>query len=458
MGNFNYIKSSLIAIPVLLMLVVLFQDFVQQYHPGVAIFDWWSESESFVFRFGQFLVITTAAWFFMKLTFPKAHGFLANLRDYFDSFDNQTKVKSSLWIWTVLLISFIMLLTGCVPAMAATCSDDTRAKLVNQLNGQIGVREATNNNDGPEVEAYLAATGLGQGHPWCAAFVAWNLDKLDIDNPQSAWSPHYAKKADTKWTPKQGGADPEPGDVFTLWYSHLKRVGHVGFIKGSTDRYFITVEGNTNDDGSRVGVGVFSLKRDKRKIYKVTDYITNHCNHEPHNKNIVDPMDHSRDLGTDKLQGTEEIGRKGNQPRNSETGTGGNIEATHDHRECRQCSDQESACDYRPARQAAIGSGDIEKQPRQCESFDQGWRTDRAIGLWCIGKRNLCQGSADQTAAIQGNIQRNGQGIHQSQSSTMGMVGDACWPIGHSCMGDQIHLVYTKIHSTNLEITWHFHA
>jgi len=53
-----------------------------------------------------------------------------------------------------------------------------------------------------------------------------------------------------------------------------KRIAHVGFIHAQEGDYYITVEGNTNQAGSREGDGVYKKRRPKRTIYKVADYIT----------------------------------------------------------------------------------------------------------------------------------------------------------------------------------------
>jgi hypothetical protein len=42
---------------------------------------------------------------------------------------------------------------------------------------KIGVREATGNNDGPEVEEFLSGD---KGLPWCAAFLLW-CNKMSLD-------------------------------------------------------------------------------------------------------------------------------------------------------------------------------------------------------------------------------------------------------------------------------------
>jgi hypothetical protein len=148
-----------------------------------------------------------------------------------------------------------------------------RDELVKTYRKHIGVRELTGNNDGKEVEAFLASTGLGKGYAWCAAFVTYCHIENGIAIPQkaSAWSP--------SWFPKQRLIDPEnslPGDVFGIYYTNLKRIGHVGFIDetwNNDSSNIITVEGNTNGDGSREGDGVYRKRRSKKQIKSVSRWI-----------------------------------------------------------------------------------------------------------------------------------------------------------------------------------------
>ena len=55
---------------------------------------------------------------------------------------------------------------------------------------------------------------------------------------------------------------PQPGDVFLLYYPALKRYAHTGFVLEVRDNgACVTIEGNTNDGGSRDGWGVFTRTR-----------------------------------------------------------------------------------------------------------------------------------------------------------------------------------------------------
>lgn len=137
---------------------------------------------------------------------------------------------------------------------------------------QVGVREATGRNDGKEVEMYLASVGFGKGYAWCAAFVHWCLDSAGIPNKITAWSP-------TAYNPKnivmsKNGSflkEPVSGDVFVLYYTNLKRIGHTGFFhRKQSNTIFESVEGNTNMAGSREGDGVYR----KFRSFKATHAIT----------------------------------------------------------------------------------------------------------------------------------------------------------------------------------------
>lgn len=140
---------------------------------------------------------------------------------------------------------------------------------------QVGVRELTGRNDGREVEMYLAQTGFGPGAPWCAAFVAWTFAQCGVDNPNSAWSPSYFSARTTIYRSGEylKGLIPQKGDVFGIWFNNLGRVAHVGFIHSWGESWVTTVEGNTNDHGSREGDGVYLKRRLQRQVYGVSSFL-----------------------------------------------------------------------------------------------------------------------------------------------------------------------------------------
>ena len=136
---------------------------------------------------------------------------------------------------------------------------------------QLGVREKTGKNDGPEVEMYLKATGLGKGNPWCAAFVRWCFDESGTKTTITAWSPTAENKKNLVFKNRDFYKEPQSGDVFTLYYNSLKRVGHTGFFHRKVNSsIYESVEGNTNAEGSREGDGVYMKKRSYNATHSIS--------------------------------------------------------------------------------------------------------------------------------------------------------------------------------------------
>lgn len=129
---------------------------------------------------------------------------------------------------------------------------------------QVGVREATNRNDGEEVESYLRSVGLGKGHPWCAAIMYWSFSECGYTFPEKpsfyAWSPNWFPADRVVWIDGRGDQGTS-GDALGIYYRNLGRVGHVGMLTKEDGDYFHTIEGNTSDAGSREGHGVYTKKR-----------------------------------------------------------------------------------------------------------------------------------------------------------------------------------------------------
>lgn len=135
-----------------------------------------------------------------------------------------------------------------------------RAVVSKIYTAELGVKEATGNNDGPRVAEYLGYTNLGPGYNWCAAFICWCLGKAGLDNPRNPWSPAL-------FLDKRVVRDlPQTADVFGIYFTDLKRIAHVGFIDEWKDDYVITVEGNSDN-------AVIRKRRPQRSIYKIANWI-----------------------------------------------------------------------------------------------------------------------------------------------------------------------------------------
>lgn len=146
------------------------------------------------------------------------------------------------------------------PWIGAAKSVPERAKEI--AYSQVGVREATGKNDGPAVEAFLRAVGLGKGFAWCMAFVYWAYEQaakeLGTTNPlvKTGGVLDMWNKVDGK-TGILRTKIPRTGDIFIMDFGG--GAGHTGIVLGfSGDGKSInTLEGNTNSNGSRNGDGVY---------------------------------------------------------------------------------------------------------------------------------------------------------------------------------------------------------
>jgi hypothetical protein len=135
---------------------------------------------------------------------------------------------------------------------------------------QLGVEEIPRgSNAGEAVEKYLKSVGLGKGYSWCMAFIYWATKEasiqLAVPNPLTKTGgvlAMYNKEKDLVVT------DPQPGDIFIMDYG--KGLGHTGIIEKIEKNIIHTIEGNTNDDGSREG---YEVCRKQRKTNTIKAYL-----------------------------------------------------------------------------------------------------------------------------------------------------------------------------------------
>jgi hypothetical protein len=165
----------------------------------------------------------------------------------------------------------------CIACSSPVESQDCREKVVTTAESQLYVRELTGRNDGLEVKKYLEVTGLGEGYPWCAAFVSWVFVEAGVTAPHSARVVDWFKTNivyEREW--KKTTVLPEKGMVIGLYYSNLGRYGHIGIVAEKSPgqlRNVVTIEGNTNAAGSREGQGVYRKIRPWKTIAVMADYL-----------------------------------------------------------------------------------------------------------------------------------------------------------------------------------------
>ena len=139
---------------------------------------------------------------------------------------------------------------------------EDRDNIIKIASAELGVREATGNNDGLRVEEYLRYTNLGKGYEWCAAFVSWCYGQAGLSAPRNPWSPALFPKARSyKETDRIQSAD-----LFGIYSAKLKRIHHVGLVKERRGGYILTIEGNSNDR-------VESRRRHVNTVYRYADWV-----------------------------------------------------------------------------------------------------------------------------------------------------------------------------------------
>ena len=134
--------------------------------------------------------------------------------------------------------------------------------------GELGIMEIPRgSNSGPRINQYLASVNLGPGFFWCAAFVYWCFNEsyknLNRNNPvfKTAGCMHHWNKTTVKKITKDEAVNNpgliKPAHIFII--NHGGGKGHTGIVERVQGGSIYTIEGNSNTDGSRNGIGVFRL-------------------------------------------------------------------------------------------------------------------------------------------------------------------------------------------------------
>lgn len=143
---------------------------------------------------------------------------------------------------------------------------------------ETGVRETEGNNRGPRIREYMATVGLPDGHAWCGGYVKFCFEHAGIPTPgANGWAASWFPKDKVIWRNGVGSRlkqDPQMGDLFSIYYPSLRRIGHVGIVDYYGGDYILTSEGNTNGGGDRDGDVVSRRKRPLKQIYSMSDWIT----------------------------------------------------------------------------------------------------------------------------------------------------------------------------------------
>lgn len=159
------------------------------------------------------------------------------------------------------------------PAM----KDPLHTYIAYEAEKHIGLHEEGGNNKGPQLADIFAADNYDpngpkpgdDGYPWCAAFICFVVKRameehggpFTFKRPTTpsafgyeGWSLAQDDSTNTK---KKPHGDIQRGDIVIFSFSHI------GIATSSVDKtgHFMTVEGNTNQAGSREGTMVARKRR-----------------------------------------------------------------------------------------------------------------------------------------------------------------------------------------------------
>lgn len=152
-----------------------------------------------------------------------------------------------------------------------------RRMLIAEARSYLGVRE-DGENDGEFVRMFQSAVGRAQKESWCICFIQFcikkieslcenvfdhamidgNLDLLKSINPiagviETEHAVTFFKTSYRQYKVAQPG-------FIAVWKHKDSDSGHGGIVESVRDGAFTTIEGNTNEAGSREGDGVYRKK------------------------------------------------------------------------------------------------------------------------------------------------------------------------------------------------------
>ena len=161
-------------------------------------------------------------------------------------------------------------------------TSDLLGRVIEVARKEIGIMEVPpGSNRGPKVDQYVSSVGLSPTgrFAWCVAFVYWCFDQaakeLGRSNPMvktggvlAHWSKAASQPRAARITSRSAIDNPaliKPGQIFVMDFGG--GLGHTGLVVQVSAGKLVTIEGNSNDGGSREGIGVF--QRAQRKIASI---------------------------------------------------------------------------------------------------------------------------------------------------------------------------------------------
>lgn len=122
----------------------------------------------------------------------------------------------------------------------------TAARAIRVARDEIGTVEVPDNK-----VKYNDDNGL----PWCGYFIDWILPRAGVKGTPSQISTSlgaHKMKEIGRWV----DGKPQPGDLIYLGWGAKGEIQHIGIVCEVTDKYVVTIEGNTSDTNQANGGAV----------------------------------------------------------------------------------------------------------------------------------------------------------------------------------------------------------
>lgn len=175
----------------------------------------------------------------------------------------------------------LFVLLCCIPIYLAFANDGNCVRL--SAYSYVGITEKGGNNKGFTdfyFRKLMIEQGWRPGYAWCSFFVMGVLDECNVPNTINGWAPTAYNRNDVIFDGGKFLQDYSKNDVLvmTLSYTRMdhkryKGIGHTGIVDKIGKNSVRTIEGNTNETGtrdSRTGDGVYVKIRPLTKRLHIT--------------------------------------------------------------------------------------------------------------------------------------------------------------------------------------------
>jgi hypothetical protein len=132
-------------------------------------------------------------------------------------------------------------------------SIQTLATPLEWMSEHVGIKEVPEqSNRGVLIDEANLYVGSPLGSPWCAAVISLAYKKNKITSPRDARAAALFPRnrlINLRFV--------KAGDLGGVYFPEIGRIGHVFMVRKIFGQFVLTVEGNTNMNGSRNGDGIY---------------------------------------------------------------------------------------------------------------------------------------------------------------------------------------------------------